>query len=143
VYALGVRSVLTVALALFALGGCGSDASGASGDAVMCGSAPLTFPTFDKTCATTADCFIALHTTSCCGSITALGLASTERDRFARDEAICDGQYPGCGCAAGPPTAEDGRDCGTFDTSCVALRCTAGQCTTVAAVDGGVPDAGP
>jgi hypothetical protein len=100
----------------------------ATADAISCTGPNPTFPTFDKTCEQATDCFIALHTISCCGTQAAIGISIVERDRFDADEARCDAQYPGCGCAQGPTQAEDGRT--AIDNSQIVVKCTSRQCVT-------------
>ena len=96
---------------------------------VSCGAAGVTqFPYFGKQCATTADCAVALHQTDCCGNQIAIGIRRSEQARFAAAEQICRGQFPLCGCPAGPTEAEDGRT--TTDTMRIAAECTNGFCMT-------------
>ena len=67
--------------------------------------------------------------TSCCGTQVAIGVSNTERDRFTADEAVCESQYPGCGCAPGPTQADDGNT--TFNNNQIVVHCTAArQCAT-------------
>ena len=116
---------MRILLAL-ALTGCLHDASG---DAVTCSAQNPTFPTFDKTCERADECFVALHMVSCCGTQVAIGMNTTERDRFNADETRCDAQYPGCGCPVGPTTAEDGNM--TINNNEIVVQCTAArQCMT-------------
>ena len=86
------------------------------------------FPAFDKTCKADADCFVALHTINCCGSMVALGYNTKDKDAFAAAEMVCDNQYPGCGCASFGTEAEDGYSDGTGSN--IVAKCVAGQCTT-------------
>jgi hypothetical protein len=110
-------------------GGGGGDAGGGdAGDStVMCtGATPIKFPTFDKSCRVAGDCFIALHQINCCGTLKALGYNKAEQARFDAAEKICRQQYPGCGCAAMPTTAEDGRTSmreGDIGVECAATGC--------------------
>lgn len=106
-------------------GGSGTD----GGDVVMCTGATPSFPSFDKTCSTAADCFIGLHQINCCGSIKAIGINQAEKSRFAADEKICESQYPGCGCPGAPTVAEDGK----FEsgTRMIGVECPAGKCMTL------------
>jgi hypothetical protein len=99
------------------------------GDAVSCTGASPAFPAFDKSCERADECFVAFHTVSCCGTQVAIGLSNVERDRFAADEAVCDSQYPACGCAQGPTQAEDGNT--AIDNNQIVVQCTpARQCST-------------
>lgn len=106
-------------------GGSGGD----GGDLVMCTGATPSFPTFSKTCTGAADCVIGIHQINCCGSKKALGISQAEQARFDADEKICEAQYPGCGCAAAPTVAEDGKteDIGKM----IVVECQANQCTTL------------
>lgn len=118
------------------VGGCSNALPPGDGDAsvpdlapaIHCGIGGSTFPDFDRRCVAATDCFIALHQTDCCGSHVALGLAASERARFAAAEAICDGQYPGCGCAPMVTVADDGaaeeRD------RPIVVTCDGGACRT-------------
>ena len=112
-------------IVVFILAACGSDPSG---DAVRCTGANPVFPTFDKACTVASDCFVALHTTSCCGTEVAIGVSTSDRTRFEDDEARCDAQYPGCGCAAGPTQAEDGKS--AINPTTIIVRCDTGRCMT-------------
>jgi hypothetical protein len=107
--------------------GGGSDLT--TGDTVMC---PGTFPTFDGVCSTVSDCRVGNHVTSCCGSSTALGIAAHDFARFQADEAVCDAQYPGCGCASSGIMTDSGES--TFDISAVQVACvtvgTSARCET-------------
>ncbi|HTN26585.1 MAG TPA: hypothetical protein VL180_02265 [Burkholderiales bacterium] len=93
----------------------------------MCESHGTTFPLLEKSCSVTSDCFIALHMVSCCGTQTAIGLATTSESEFTAAENKCEMAYPGCGCAEGPTTAEDSRN-ETMGT--IQVECRAGACTT-------------
>lgn len=106
-------------------GGGGAD----GGDVVMCAGAMPSFPSFAKTCVTAADCLIGTHQINCCGAMKALGINQAEKDRFAADEKICEGQYPGCGCPAAPTVAEDGQfaDIGKM----IVVECQATKCMTL------------
>jgi hypothetical protein len=95
------------------------------GDPIMC---PGVFPTFDKSCSGVAECAIAIHTTDCCGNSVALGINVAETEAFAAAEAICDMQYPACGCPSGPTMAEDGQP--VLDPMGLAVDCLEGLCTT-------------
>src|SRR5262249_45697020 len=82
--------------------------SGADAGSVHCVGPNASFPTFDKTCTTVADCTLVGHTTSCCGSGIIMAINKGETARFQAAEAVCDRQYPACGCAAQGVSAEDG-----------------------------------
>lgn len=89
---------------------------------------PHTFPQFDRTCGIVDDCDIGFHQIDCCGSRAAIGINSGERDNFDGAEANCEAQYPPCGCAPRPTSAEDGQQ--TRDESRISVRCANGECRT-------------
>ncbi|HVI01940.1 MAG TPA: hypothetical protein VM869_24675 [Enhygromyxa sp.] len=95
------------------------------GEPIMC---PAVFPTFDKSCSDVEQCAIAIHTTDCCGNSVALGINVDEVADFDAAEAICDSQYPACGCPAGPTLAEDGQQ--VLDPMSLAVDCIEGSCST-------------
>ena len=133
-------------------GAAGVMGSGGRGGAGL-GSACQQVEALDRSCATDADCVAVVHTTSCCGAAVWLGLRSTEAQAFATLERTCDASYPACGCAAGPPTTDDGSivmrggaasascqagTCKTFATAC-GRPCEAGRsCLTCGAQDAGI-----
>ena len=127
-----VFAVLAVAL----FPACGSDhrpacsaSDGGTGcDVVVCGAANATFPTFDKTCSSVADCAYAIHQTNCCGATVAIGFNKAEQARFAADEKTCVDQYPLCGCPATPTMTEDGRAATPGAT--IVVQCPSGKCMT-------------
>jgi hypothetical protein len=86
------------------------------------------FPTLDDVCSTSADCSIGLHQTDCCGNLSAVGLNNSAVSTFNTDEVICVGMYPGCGCAGGVITCDDGSR--TFDRTKLGVVCDAGACWT-------------
>jgi hypothetical protein len=104
--------------------GSGPDGGGGSGGSAAC----QQIATLDQTCTTDGDCVAVLHTTSCCGSASWLGLRATESQRFATLESACDRTYPACGCAAGAPTTDDGSTI-AFGGS-AAVTCQGGVCKT-------------
>ena len=89
---------------------------------------PDVFPKFDKACGEDSECAIAVHTTDCCGNSIALGIHMSQVEEFEAAEAICDSQYPPCGCPAGPTVAEDGQAVGNPQQLVVA--CVEGNCMT-------------
>ena len=93
----------------------------------MSGGGP-TFPEFDRSCSSADDCVIVVHTTDCCGNSVAWGINESEVERFNEAEAICDSQWPGCGCPAGPTVADDGNS--VMDLSEIAVRCDSDTCHT-------------
>src|SRR5579883_3319217 len=111
---------------------CAGDGGPPPGDAgmdvVMCWGATRSFPTFDKHCNGPADCAFGLHQVDCCGSRHAIGFNQAEGARFHADEAICEGMYPGCGCAEAPTLAEDGKT--SITGTDIAVDCKMGACQT-------------
>jgi hypothetical protein len=119
---------LLVAAACSTTGKGNTDAAGSgSNAAVMCTGSDPTFPTFDDSCNTVSDCAIADHQINCCGSRDAIGISTTAVGAFNTAEAICDGQYPPCGCAQSPTTAQDGK---TSAQGTIMVACTNHACTT-------------
>ena len=97
--------------------------------AIMCnGSSATIFPTFDRSCRVDADCFVAQHQTDCCGNSRALGLAVRERDAFTAAERVCSAMFPGCGCPARPPVADDGMI--AVPPASIVAACRSGLCTS-------------
>jgi hypothetical protein len=108
-------------------GGTGNGAHGnGTGDDVQCGTSPVVFPEFDKSCGNDDDCALVFHTIDCCGTGEAWGINEGEVEAFEAAEAICDSQYPGCGCPAGPTEAEDGNT--GMSPGDFAVRCNGGTC---------------
>lgn len=104
----------------------GAPGSGDDCDTIACGVAATQFPSFDKSCATPADCVIGVHQINCCGSTLAIGMNRAEQARFTADEQACASQYPHCACAQ-TATAEDGQSALGKD---VVVLCRSGQCMT-------------
>lgn len=97
--------------------------------AIVCsGSSATSFPTFDRSCRGDADCFVAQHQTDCCGNSRAMGLAVSQRDAFTAAERICSAMYPGCGCPARPPVADDGMT--ALPPAMIVAACRSGLCTS-------------
>ena len=95
---------------------------------LACESHGTTFPQLEKACTAATDCFVALHTVSCCGTQVAIGFNLSSKSAFTTAENKCDNAYPGCGCAEGPTMAEDGKSQqvgGAID-----VRCDSGLCRT-------------
>ena len=111
-------------------GGSGGSAGGAQGGSSQGGAGLVVdcdgdagFPTFGKACASAADCVVRFHQIDCCGTRVAIGLAADEAHEFDIAEAICETQYPGCGCPQGPTTAEDGATAPSEDV--IEVECDA------------------
>lgn len=108
----------------------GPDVVDATPDAaIVCsGGAATSFPTFDRSCRGDADCFVAQHQTDCCGNSRAMGLAVSQRDAFAAAERVCSAMFPGCGCPARPPVADDGMT--AVSPATIVAACRSGLCTS-------------
>jgi hypothetical protein len=94
---------------------------------LVCYSGNTTFPELEKACAVASDCFVALHTVSCCGTQIAIGLDRTSETAFASAEMTCAGAFPGCECLQLPTMAEDGH---TSAQGTIEVRCNSGRCET-------------
>ena len=95
---------------------------------VDCTQNPPVFPSFDRSCTVAADCAIGTVQLDCCGSLTITGIASYEAERFAEAAAICDSQFPGCGCASQPTRADDGTH--ELNSGPGIVQCVANMCQT-------------
>lgn len=93
---------------------------------IMCEGEPLYFPTFDRSCTVKEDCSVVFHQVDCCGNSEAWGINADAAKAFAEAEEICVAQYPGCGCPAGPPIADDGDP--VINADFIEVACTEGQC---------------
>lgn len=115
-------------------GGATSSSSGRAGNgeggtnAISCVGAMAHFPQFDRSCSTASDCSVVAHTTNCCGSRLAMAIATSEIPAFDSAEAICDAQYPACGCAAQGVQVEDGTQVGWTWKTEVKASCDSGNC---------------
>ncbi len=103
------------------------------------GGGALYFPSFSKACSADSDCIVAEHQINCCGTKVAWGLAASEKCAFDSAEAVCESQYPGCGCAQFMTQAEDGYT--SFNAQDFAARCTTGQCRSY--VKDALPECSP
>jgi hypothetical protein len=110
--------------------GGGTTTSGAGGGTpnVQCAGSPPVFPSFDKACTVDADCAVVFHQINCCGTRRALGIVKGKVVDFGAAEAICESQYPGCGCAQQPTMADDGN--ASADESLIKVSCSMSACTT-------------
>jgi hypothetical protein len=68
------------------------------------------------------------HTTNCCGAMLILSIAASEKSAFDEAEALCDAQYPLCGCAAQGAAVEDGSTVSASWQAEVGATCDAGHC---------------
>lgn len=108
----------------------GSGGSGGGGDTVACNASPQTWPAFERGCTDTPSCVIAKHMIDCCGTILATGINHAELARFNADEAACESQYPGCGCASQGTLVDTGAT--VMDPTTIQVECRSGTCTTFA-----------
>jgi len=112
-------------------GAAGATSSGGSGGsgAIDCSKTGAgAFPDFDKTCAAAADCVLKFHQINCCGTRDAIGINKDQGAAFDAAEMTCEMQYPGCGCAQQPTTAEDGKT--AQDESMIMVDCKSGKCSS-------------
>ncbi|MFO0588445.1 MAG: hypothetical protein U0441_12925 [Polyangiaceae bacterium] len=112
-------------------GGSTTTATGGAGGStvvVECTGTTPSFPEFDRACAAATDCVIGFHQINCCGTRTAMGIASTAQSDFAAAEATCESQYPGCGCAQGPTMTDEGST--AIDEAMIQVQCSGGMCMT-------------
>lgn len=107
-----------------------SSSGGASngGSSVACTGPARAFPEFDRSCGTASDCVLVAHTTSCCGAELVQALAASAKPDFEAAEAICDAQYPACGCAAQWVDIEDGTQVSFPWEPMVKAVCEASAC---------------
>jgi hypothetical protein len=112
--------------------GVAGDGGNGSSDAgsVRCTGANPTFPAFDRSCNTVADCVVVHHETSCCGSQLIMAINHGELARFQAAESICDLQYPPCGCASQGPEAEDGTQLPWGSENLIVAACDNKVCRT-------------
>ena len=105
-----------------------SDASTDTFPTIQCGVAYPLFPWFDRKCLAATDCAVVFHQINCCGTRVAQGINALGVDAFASAEAVCDSQYPACGCAESPTTADDGN--WGFGPDAFGVSCRNGDCYT-------------
>lgn len=108
---------------------------------VDCTATPPEFPAFSKTCSSVSECTVGLHQTDCCGTLDAIGIATSAAAAFSSAEAACVSMYPGCGCASGKITTDNGQSAPAGSGgSAIILACVSGKCETsvraAAACDG-------
>ena len=84
------------------------------------------FPEPEKACAADDECTVVFHQINCCGTEDAWGIATWWEEDFQKAEAICENQYPGCGCPTMQTTADDGKT--HFEKKMFAASCIEGQC---------------
>jgi hypothetical protein len=83
---------------------------------------------FDKACLDVEECVIVYLAFDCCGTSLAAGVRASERTRFNAQWLSCLRELPECGCAAGPPRAEDGNS--TMIIEDIDVDCLEGNCMT-------------
>jgi len=112
-------------------GAAGAGGMGGAGGVVTpemkCGD-DSTFPSFDKSCTSSADCTVVVHTTDCCGDTIALGINKKEATAFGAAEAKCGATWPGCGCPSGPTRTDDGSADTFVGPSAIGVTCQNGRC---------------
>jgi hypothetical protein len=101
---------------------------------VQCGIPYPIFPWFDRKCSQDTDCAVVFHQVDCCGTLTAVGINAAGVEGFVAAEAVCDAQYPACGCAEGPTTAADGN--WAFGAEAFGAWCHDGDCFSFVKVPG-------
>jgi hypothetical protein len=95
---------------------------------LQCESHGTRFPWLEKGCVAASDCFVANHMVDCCGTLTAVGLNVSAQAAFTTAETKCANAYPGCGCAEGPTTTEDGKS--QLGGGTIEVRCETDLCRT-------------
>jgi hypothetical protein len=111
--------------------GTGDAATETGTPGVQCGPGGTpSFPTFDKSCSTDADCALAVHTLSCCGNVLVMAVNKAAIPAFQAAESTCESQFPGCGCASNSVGFENGVAYGDTGnpTAAAAASCTGHSC---------------
>jgi hypothetical protein len=89
-----------------------------------------------KTCQSDTDCVIEREQTDCCGTILYAGVDTASVMKFDTCEASWLAHFPGCGCASGQTTTEDGvvtrpgMDAGAPQVHCTDFTSNGGVCLT-------------
>jgi hypothetical protein len=89
-----------------------------------------------KTCQSDGDCVIEQEQTDCCGTILFVGVNSASASEFDACEAAWVSHFPGCGCASGKTSTEDGKttqpgvDGGSPQVHCTDFTMSGGICLT-------------
>jgi hypothetical protein len=83
---------------------------------------------FDKTCLAVEECVKVYLAFDCCGTSLVAGVRASEQTRFNAEWLPCLGDLPECGCASGPPRAEDGGS--TMIIEDIEVGCLGGSCMT-------------
>jgi hypothetical protein len=104
--------------------GGGAAGSGGAGGATAC----QAIAKLDRSCTAASDCVAVGHVANCCGTIRVMGLRASEQAKFQQLEPQCDASYPGCGCATGLATTDDGSVVGAGGNA--GVTCAQGTCTT-------------
>jgi hypothetical protein len=110
-------------------GGASGGSGGSAGQgSIQCTGTMQYFPEFDRSCLKAEDCVAVAHQTNCCGARLVTGISASEQAAFEAAEAICDQQYPACGCAAFGTDVEDGTRVDFAWKDQVKVVCDAGSC---------------
>jgi hypothetical protein len=111
----------------------GSVGDGGGGDGgvpgVDCTQNPPVFPSFDRTCSVATDCVIGTVQVDCCGSLIVTGINELEEQRFTDAAALCNSQFPLCGCPTQSTRADDGTREGAFSGPAI-VQCVSNTCQT-------------
>jgi hypothetical protein len=88
-----------------------------------------------KICSSDDDCTFLMHQTDCCGNSTWVGVAKDQKVEVQACESASRAKFPGCGCPASQPKAEDGTtiDFGAMPVvHCTDRTSSSGICKTSA-----------
>ncbi|MBN2193765.1 MAG: hypothetical protein JW751_13195 [Polyangiaceae bacterium] len=78
-----------------------------------------------------SDCVLVHHTVDCCGTQWVMALSADEAESFAVAEAICEAQYPLCGCAPQGVPVDNGPMVIFGSEDAIVARCNDGQCQSM------------
>lgn len=112
-------------------GTCMGSADAGSTDAIVsdggsaCFDSGGTIPYMYRRCGSDAECATGQHQLNCCGSEQITGINAAEGAAYKSCEAAWDKHFPGCGCPAAMPVADDGKT--VSDPTKVAVRCVTGS----------------
>jgi hypothetical protein len=119
----------------------GDAGAGDSGDIgyLACMSASGQLDDSLKTCQSDTDCVIVREQTDCCGTVLYAGVDAASVMAFDACETSWIAHFPGCGCASGQTTTEDGTvtrpgaDAGAPQVHCADFTSNGGICLTFTA----------
>jgi hypothetical protein len=101
--------------------------AGADAGYLACMDAQGHISTDMKTCQTDNDCVIKQEMTDCCGTILFVGLSTSRAAAFTACETAWEAHFPGCGCASGRTSTEDGKLSGPGqDAGAPQVHCASG-----------------